>query len=374
MEYTINDIQKVIKKISKRFNVTPKNIPLEELILVSSLDCKSRSSKKKIIDLINQRECGYFKKDFELGKVYAEKILCGVKEDKDIPKLVENLVYGLISNKQSLILQSHEDFDKQKIENARRYVSAKEVYKNIRNNLENLKSEYEGNKNAREIINFFSKRYLNVRDLMDLLDGIEGEKADYLIARMQRGTFHDLFHNSKLGACTFYPNGCSREDALNYSLDRDVGLLHLIPLSRKKEREPIGVAICLHVQDEEKNKGILVDSYEQGEVFKIGCKVWSPIIEQGLKGIAADPKAKFIIVNSNTVSTDNGRLLSHIKRTNNARNGEHYAKKINGTKDLEKYGGIGSKYRYLESFGLDDGYYTRNKKTEGKVEGIRINL
>lgn len=372
------DMYKLAKKqIYKKYKLKPKNIPLEELVRVASISGRKLSARHKLHDLLEFRDRGYFKKNFKLGKTYAKIPVSGVKQGEDITKLTELLVYGLISQKPNLVYEAERAFDRKKLIVARKYISPKEVYRNIKNDLENLKA-CSDERDAKNILNFLRKKYKNVKEISDLLDGVEEKKIDYLVVKMQQGTLHDLFDNSQFSACTFYPDGMAKEDALNYALDKNMGLLHVIPVQRGELSEPCGVAICINVKDKNKMKGLLVDSYEQGNSLRLSKNVLMPAIAKGIMKVARDNKAKFILFNSNAVSCDNASLINYIKRKTGKKVKKYYVSKVGGLRCLSKYGCYGKTFKYLESFEKEEGGIiisnNLNKNVRGFVEGVLVDI
>lgn len=184
-----------------------------------------------------------------------------------------------------MVREAEQIFDRKKLAKAREYIGPKEAYNNIKDYLKDVKLNGD-EQSARSIIGFFKKRYKNVREISDLVDGIEEKKIDFLLTRMQQGTLHDLFDNSRLGACIFYPDDGNEEEALNYALDENVGLLHLIPVRRKKLLEPVGAVICLNTEDRKKDYGLLIDSYEQGSDLNLPKNTWIHTVLKSIRVVA----------------------------------------------------------------------------------------
>src|SRR3989344_1329946 len=251
-------------------------------------------------------------KHFPLGKVYAQEPVTGLRERLDPLLATQLLAYGLIGKKEENVEAAYQAFDAKKLEIARNqlkhsHLSRGKIFSQIAPYLGQLaQGDAEA---AGYILNYF-REHVPIEEVSDLVAGVEGlfhdsQPFSHLTAKMQDGTYADMFDNSRLRACTFLPSGIHKTASIVYYHDPDIGLMHLVPEIIGNKVDPVGVAILTHAVDDQGNKWILVDSVEGGaDIDRIRDGLWMPAAYEGILGVAADVGAQSVMFNG---SVHNGR-------------------------------------------------------------------
>jgi len=307
--------------IKKRLKIDTTGLELSDMIKLSSIK-KTDTNMQKLRYIVKQASLRKpIAKSFELGKVYGVALVSGVSSKGDPVQLTEQLVYGLISRDPEKRRGAEAYFEPEKLEEARQFISQKHLFNLIKKDLSHLKAgSAEAAKNVLEVL---TEAYAKKEVISDMVVSIEslfdGDiRFDSLEMRIQEGTFSDLFDNRRTLCCAFFPTGVKKGSSINYLLDENIGLLHIVPKIGQYSYEPIGVAILVNAYSPETGeKYLMVDSMEAGiQIDRIRDSIWIPLTHSSIMGVGEDNGCDKVMYNiSANMNAKPRKVISYLKRT-----------------------------------------------------------
>jgi len=325
---------KLAEKTKAEFSIEPVALELSDLLKLASIrkhDIESKNNIEKLIYIINETMAKRsIPKHFPLGKTYGSLIVGGLKSKQDPVHLTEQLVYGLISRDPAKKKAAEEFFEPEKLEQARKLIQKPTtVFSSIRQDFEMVK---QGSREAaKKVLDYFSQAYPKQEAISDMVVGIksifdEDIRFDRLELAVQKSVFADLFDNRRTWCCAFFPTGAQKKASINYLLNPNIGLLHLVPKIREEHGEPVGVITCARTYNPDNNeKYLVIDSVEAGsQIDRIKDNAWILMVHEGMISLAKDLGFDKIIYNVYASNAKPQSVISYLKKNYSPKQEEVY--------------------------------------------------
>ena len=372
--------EKLVEKLENNYNIKEFNLDIYDLIKIDKINL--RKDSETISELTEKYLKFGVEKNFESGKIYNELIVSGSVKSENPVEMTEHLIYGLIGSRNPKnIEKASEIFEEQseKLESAQIYVKGREkdIFHGIKDDFSVINGREEGDKreSAKNIINYLRDEICSksksgkAEPLSDILNVIEGEfqgraVCEYYVVKMQEGTIDDLFDSATTRCCAFQPEGMNRSAASRYLVDKNIGLLQIVPKHKNEYKNSVGVAILANTEDKKGEKYLLVDSVEGGGDLDSGVleNVWKDEFYNAITQVAKENGCSKIIYNEKVTNPRPKRFLGYLEEKK-VKKDSVYLEKIGGIEDIKEF----DDEHYLEAFG-------NWNSPKGKVSGYVVEV